>query len=158
MTTCIVNNTVLATSYAWYCSHHSSTDWCGIVPSGVGQCLSLATVQLCPHGHDIQEAAGARSEGGTYISCTYILPTFHCKQHLLGSIWHKAFCISPVQWPLPCGVPQSHQDGLHTWEGNAHSGRRSRETYPQDMIFKLCWICIASLVASSCIAVVSIEW
>ena len=36
----------------------------GIVPSlaGVGQWLSLAVVQLCPHGHDVQEAAGARSE------------------------------------------------------------------------------------------------
>ena len=60
---------------AWYCSHHSSIDWYGIVPSGVGQCLSLAVVQLCPHGHDIQEAARARSEGGAYISCMYILAT-----------------------------------------------------------------------------------
>ena len=53
--------------HVWYCSHHSSTDWCGIVPFGVGQCLSLPIVQLCPHGHDIQEAAGARSEGGAYM-------------------------------------------------------------------------------------------
>ena len=71
---------------------------------------------------------------------------FHCKQHLLGSIWHKAFCISPVQWPLPCGVPQSHRDGLLTWEGNAHSGR-SRETYSQDMTFKQ--RILLDLVASS---------
>ena len=44
-----------------------------MVPSlaGVGQCLSLAVVQLCPHGHDIQEAAGARSEGDV---CTLATP------------------------------------------------------------------------------------
>ena len=41
----------------------------------MGQCLSLAIVQLCPHGHGIQEAAGAGSEGGAYIGCTYILAT-----------------------------------------------------------------------------------
>ena len=45
-----------------------------MVPSlaGVGQCLSLAVVQLCPHGHDVQEAAGARSEGDvhTLAACT----------------------------------------------------------------------------------------
>ena len=40
-----------------------------IVPFGVGQCLSLSTVQLCPHGHDVQEAAGARSEGGANVIC-----------------------------------------------------------------------------------------
>ena len=41
----------------------------------MGQGLSLAVVQLCHHGHGIQEAAGARSEGGAYISCIYILAT-----------------------------------------------------------------------------------
>ena len=37
-----------------YISHHLSG--CGTVPflAGVGQ--------LCPHGHDVQEAAGTRSE------------------------------------------------------------------------------------------------
>ena len=36
----------------------------GIVPSlaGMGQGLSLAVLQLCPHDHDVQEAAVARSE------------------------------------------------------------------------------------------------
>ena len=71
-----------------YCSHHSSIDWCGIVPSGVGLCLSLALVHLSPHGHDVQEAVEARSEAAVCLT------TFHCKQNLLGS---KAFCISPVQ-------------------------------------------------------------
>ena len=54
-------------------SHLSLLEWCGTVPSlaGVGQCLSLAVVQLCPHGHDIQEAAGARSEGDV---CTLATP------------------------------------------------------------------------------------
>ena len=46
----------------------------GTVPSlaGVGQCLSLAILQLCPHGHDVQEAAGARSEDVcTLAACTF---------------------------------------------------------------------------------------
>ena len=47
----------------------------GIVPSlaGMGQCLSLAVAQLCPHSHDVQEAAEARSKGDvcTLAACTF---------------------------------------------------------------------------------------
>ena len=45
----------------------------GIVPSlaGVDKYLSLVVLQLCPHGHDVQEAAGARSEDVcTLAACT----------------------------------------------------------------------------------------
>ena len=68
-----------------YISHHLSSqefvqsitplEWCGTVPSlaGMGQCLSRAVLQLCPHGHDVQEAAGTRSEGDvcTLAACTF---------------------------------------------------------------------------------------
>ena len=55
-----MNSTVLL--HVWYCLHLSSLEWCGTAPSltGMGQCLSLAVVQLCPHGHNVQEAEGAR--------------------------------------------------------------------------------------------------
>ena len=47
----------------------------GTVPflAGMGQGLSPAVLQLCPHGHDVQEAEGARSEGDvcTLAACTF---------------------------------------------------------------------------------------
>ena len=46
----------------------------GTVPSlaGMGQGLCLAVLQLCPHDHDIQEAAGARrGDVCTLAACTF---------------------------------------------------------------------------------------